>query len=200
MSLLKSKAQLAADNTALRHQLIVLRRKLPGRVRLSNGDRFFFVWLYRLFPSVLNAVRIIQPETLVRWHREGFRRYWRWKSRARTDRPPVDSGLRSLIRQMNVENPLWGAPRIHGELLKLGFDVAQSTVAKYMNRRRGPPSQGWRTFLHNHAPEIAAIDLFVVPTISFGLLYGLVVVSLARSHLVWIDVTANPTQTGSRGR
>ena len=193
MSLLRSKARLAADNTALRHQLIVLHRKLPGRIQLSNSDRFFFVWLYRLFPSVLDAILIIQPETLVRWHRDGFRCYWRWKSRSRIGRPPIDLELRSLIRQMHEENPLWGAPRIHGELLKLGFDVAQSTVAKYMSRRRGPPSQGWRTFLHNHAPDIAAIDLFVVPTINFGLLYGLLIVSLARRHLVWINVTANPT-------
>ncbi len=191
-SLIMSKARRAADNTALRHQLIVLRRKLPGRVRLSNDDRLFFVWLWRLFPSALDAVLIIRPETLIRWHREGFRRYWRWKSRARGGRPRVDSERRSQIRQMNVENPLWGAPRIHGERLKLGFDVAQSTVAKYMIRRRGPPSQGWRTFLQNHAPDIAAIDLFVVPTINFGLLYGLVIVGLARRNLIWVNVTANP--------
>lgn len=192
-SLLMSRVQLAADNTALRHQLIVLRRKLPGCVRLSNGDRLFFVWLCRLFPSALNAVLIIRPEMLVRWHRESFRCHWRWRSRARGGRPRIDAELRSLIRQMNAENPLWGAPRTHGELLKLGFDVAQLTVAKHMIRRRGPSSQGWRTFLQNHAPDITAIDLLAVPTIDFSLLYGLVIVGLARRHLIWINVTANPT-------
>jgi hypothetical protein len=170
-----------------------LRRKLRGRVKLSNADRLFFVWLYRLFPSISRAMLIIRPDTLVRWHRAGFRHYWRWKSRGRVGRPRIDRDLRALIRRMSVENVLWGAPRIHGELLKLGFEVAQSTVAKYMVRRRGPPSQTWRTFLRNHAPDIAAIDLFVVPTISFGLLYGLVVIRIARRNLVWVNVTAHPT-------
>ena len=110
---------------------------------------------------------IVRPETLVYWHRAGFRRYWRWKSRSRGGRPQIETDLRALIRRMSKENHLWGAPRIHGELLKLGFDVAQSTVAKYMVKRRGPPSQEWRTFLRNQAPDIAAIDLFVVPTIGF---------------------------------
>ena len=136
---------------------------------------------------------IIRPDTLVRWHRAGFRRYWSWKSRSRIGRPKVDYELRALIRRMSAENPLWGAPRIHGELLKLGFGVAQSTVAKNMVKRRGPPSQTWRTFLRNHAPDIAAIDLFVVPTISFGLLYGLIVIRIARRDLVWVNVTAHPT-------
>jgi hypothetical protein len=172
-SSLRSKAALEAENAALRQQIVVLRRKLRGRIMLSNGDRLFFVWLYRLFPSILRAILIIRPDTLVRWHRSGFRRYWRWKSRLRLGRPPVERELRTLIRQMSVENPLWGAPRIHGELLKLGFEVAQSTVAKYMIKWPRPRSQTWRTFLRNHAPDIAAIDLFVVPTISFGLLYGL---------------------------
>ena len=108
-------------------------------------------------------------------------------------RPKIESDLRALILRMSMENPLWGAPRIHGELLKLGFDVAQSSVAKYMVKRRGPPSQGWRTFLHNHAPDIAAMDLFVVPTIGFDLLYAFVIVHLNRRDLVWIDVTTNPT-------
>jgi len=108
--------------------------------------------LYRWFPSILKAVTIIRPETLVRWHRAGFRRYWRWKSRSLGGRPQLDAGLRALIRQMSVDNPLWGAPRIHGELLKLGFEIAQSSVAKYMVKRSWPPSQGWRTFLRNHSP------------------------------------------------
>src|ERR1700694_2043915 len=163
----KSKSRLEAENAALRHQLIILRRKVRGRVRLTNGDRWFFIQLYRWFPSVLKAITIVRPETLVRWHRAGFRRYWRRKSNQRGGRPRIEMELRALIRQMSTENQLWSAPRIHGELLKLGFSVAQSTVAKYMVKRRGPPSQGWRTFLRNHAPDIAAMDLFVVPTIGF---------------------------------
>jgi transposase InsO family protein len=189
----KSKGRLEAENLALRHQLIVLRRKMRGRVQLANSDRWFFIQLYRWFPSILQVVTIIRPETLVGWHRAGFRRYWRWKSRSRGGRPRIESDLRSLIRQMSMENPLWGAPRIHGELLKLGFEVAQSTAAKYMAKRRGPPSQGWRTFLRNHAPDIAAVDLFVVPTIGFRLLYGIVIMRLDRRRLVWTNVTANPT-------
>jgi len=119
--------------------------------------------------------------------------YWRWKSRRRGGRRQIEADLRALIRQMSTENLLWGAPRIHGELLKLGFAVAQSSVAKYMVKRRGPPSQGWCTFLHNHAPDIAAMDLFVVPTIGFKLLYGFVILRLDRRDLVWISVTTNPT-------
>ncbi len=192
-SLFKSKSRLEAENAALRHQLIVLQRKTRGRVHLTNGDRLFLVHLYRWFPSVLKAITIIRPETLVRWHRAGFRRYWRWKSRSLGGRPRIAADLRALIRQMSAENPLWGAPRIHGELLKLGFEVAQSSVAKYMVKRCGPPSQGWRTFLRNHAPDIGAMDLFVVPTIGFDLLYVLVIVRLARRDLVWINATSNPT-------
>jgi transposase InsO family protein len=189
----KSKNRLEAENAVLRHQLVVLRRKLKGRARLTNNDRWFFVQMYRWFPPILKVVTIIEPETLVRWHRAGFRRYWRWKSRSRGGRPQIDAELRALIRHMSMENLLWGAPRIHGELLKLGFSVAQSTVATYMVKRRGPPSQGWRTFLRNHAPDIAAMDLFVVPTIGFKLLYGFVIVRLSRRDLVWINVTTNPT-------
>jgi transposase InsO family protein len=189
----KSKSRLEAENAVLRHQLIVLRRKLKGRARLTNNDRWFLVQMYRWFPSILTVVTIVQPETLVRWHRAGFRRYWRWKSRRRGGRPPIEAELRALIRQMSRENLLWGAPRIHGELLKLGFSVAQSSVAKYMVKHRGPPSQGWRTFLRNHAPDIAAMDLFVVPTIGFKLLYGFVIIRLDRRDLAWINVTTNPT-------
>ena len=187
----KSKSRLEAENAALRHQVSVLQRRVIGRVQLTNGDRLFLVMLYRWFPSVLKAIAIIRPETLVHWHRAGFRRYWRWKSRSLGGRPRIDAELRALIRRMSAENPLWGAPRIHGELLKLGFEVAQSSVAKYMVKRCGPPSQGWRT--RNHAPGIAAIDLFVVPTIGFNLLYVLVVVRLVRRDLVWINVTSHPT-------
>jgi Integrase core domain len=189
----KSKLRLEAENAVLRHQLIVLRRRLHGRVRFTNHDRWFLIQLYRWFPSILQVLTVIRPETLVRWHRAGFRCYWRWKSLGRGGRPQIETELRALIRRMSIENPLWGAPRIHGELLKLGFEIAQSSVAKYMVKRRGPPSQGWRTFLHNHAPNIAAMDLFVVPTISFDLLYALIIVRLDRRGLVWINITANPT-------
>ena len=189
----KSKLRLEAENAVLRHQLIVLRRRLHGRVRLTNYDRWFFIQLYRWFPSILRVLTIIRPETLVRWHRAGFRCYWRWKTNSRGGRPQIQIELRVLIRQMSTENPLWGAPRIHGELLKLGFQVAQSSVAKYMAKRHGPPSQGWCTFLRNHAPNIAAMGLFVVPTIGFKLLYAFVVLRLDRRDLVWINVTAHPT-------
>jgi len=189
----KSKCRLEAENAALRYQLIVLRRKMRGRIRLTNSDRLVFIQLYRWFPSVLKVITVIRPETLVRWHRAGFRRYWRWKSRSFGGRPQIDTELRALIQQMSIENLLWGAPRIHGELLKLGFEVAESSVAKYMVKRRGPPSQGWRTFLRNHAPEIAAMDLFAVPTIGFDLLYAFIIIRLDRRDLVWINVTTHPT-------
>jgi hypothetical protein len=189
----KSKSWLEAENAVLRHQLIVLRRKMRGRARLTNNDRWFFIQLYRWFPSILAVLTIIQPETVVRWHRVGFRCYWRWKSRPRGGRRQIETDLRALIRRMSMENPVWGAPRIHGELLKLGFEVAQTSVAKYMVRRCRPPSQGWRTFLRNHAQDITAMDLFVVPTIGFHLLYAFVIVRLDRRDLVWINVTANPT-------
>src|SRR5258708_24694779 len=189
----KSKSRLGAENMVLRHQLNVLRRKAQGRIWLPNSDRWFFVQLYRWFPSILQVLTVVRPETLVHWHRTGFRCYWRWKSRSGGGRPQISADLRALIRRMNREDPLSGAPRIHGGLLKLGFEVAQSTVAKYMIKRHGPPSQGWRTFLHNHAPDIAAMDLFVVPTIGFDLLYAFVIVRLDRRDLVWINVTANPT-------
>jgi len=189
----KSKSRLEAENAALRHQVTVLRRRVRGRLEFTNGDRWFFVQLYRWFPSILNAIAVIRPETLLRWHRVGFRRYWRWKSRSLGGRPQIGPDIRALIQRMSIENPLWGAPRIHGELLKLGVEVAQSSVAKYMVKRRGPPSQGWCTFLRNHAPDLAAMDLFVVPTVSFDLLYALVIVRLDRRDLVWINVTSNPT-------
>jgi hypothetical protein len=162
----KSKSRLEAENAALRYQLIVLRRRVRGRVQFTNSDRLFLVQLYRWFPSVLKVITIIRPETLVRWHRAGFRQHWRWKSRSLGGRPKIAADLRALIRQMSAENPLWGALRIHGELLKLGFEVAQSSVAM--------PGTA------DHAPDIAAMDLFIVPTIGFDLLYVLVIVRLAR--------------------
>ena len=190
----RSTARLEAENAVLRQQLIVLGRTCRGRARLTNSDRLFFVQLYRWFPSIIGVLQIIRPETLIRWHRTGFRSYWRWKSRNRGGRPRIDTDLRALIKQMSLENPLWGAPRVHGELLKLGFEVSQSTVAKYMPKRHGrPPGQSWWTFLRNHAPETAAMDLFVVPTLAFRLLYGFIIVRLDRRELVWIAVTRTPT-------
>jgi hypothetical protein len=151
----KTQARLEAEIVLLRHQLNVLRRRVPSKPRLTVADRLLFVWLYRLFPSVLNAVTIVQPATVIRWHRTGFRLYWRWKSRSLGGRPRVPVEIRRLIREMSLANRLWGAPRIHGELLKLGIEVAQSTVAKYMARRGRGRSQTWKTFLHNHAQASA---------------------------------------------
>jgi hypothetical protein len=188
-------SRLEAENATLRRQLIVLQRQVRGRVQFTNSDRLFFLQLYRWFPSIVEAMTTVRPETLVRWHRAGFRRYWRWKSRNLGGRPPIDAGLRALIRQMSIENVLWGAPRIQGELLRLGFAVAQSTVAKYMVKRGGPSGPTWGTFLRNHAPHIAAMDLFVVPTISFVQLYVLLIVRLARRDLVWINVTSAGAST-----
>jgi hypothetical protein len=148
-SCLQSRERLKAEVVVLRHQLNVLRRKTPKRLKLSNSDRVLFVWLYRMFPGVADVITIIRPETVIGWHRAGFRASWGWKSRNRGGRPKVDRELRDLVRRMCEENPLWGAPLVHGELLKLGFGVAQSTVSKYMLRGRRPPSQGWKTFLRN---------------------------------------------------
>ena len=193
VDLIRSRAALEAEIWALRQQLSVLRRTAPKRFVFSAIDRLIFVGLYRLFPKVCDALAIVKPDTIVRWHRAGFRSYWRWKSRRHVGRPIVPPEIRKLIREMSITNPLWGAPRIHGELLKLGIDVGQTSVAKYMARRRGPPSQGWKTFLHNHADGIAAIDLFVVPTISFRLLYGLLIMEHGRRQILWFGVTAHPT-------
>src|SRR5216684_3670789 len=193
VSVFRSKGRLEAEIVILRHQLNVLRRRTPSRARLTLIDRLIFVWLYRLRPSVLSAVVIVQPETVVRWHREGFRLYWRWKSRARGGRPRIPRDLRDLIREMSVANPLWGAPRIHGELLKLGIEVAQSTVAKYMAKRGGGSSQTWKTFLRNHAAGIAAMDFLIVPTIGFRLLFVLVILRHQRWRLISLTVTTNPT-------
>ena len=191
---LKSRARLEAENLVLRQQLNVLIRKLPKRLRLTNSDRLLLVWLYRLFPSILSVIRIVRPETVIRWHRRGFQAYWRWKSRPGVGRPPIDGKIRDLIRQMSMANPLWGAPRVHGELLMLGIEVAQSTVAKYMvPRSRRPPSQSWKTFVRNHAAGIASIDLFVVPTAFFKLLYAVVILGHERRRLIGFGVTAHPS-------
>ena len=189
----RSREELKAEIVILRHQLNVLQRKFPKKPRLSGTDRALFVWLYRLFPRVIGAITIIQPETVIGWHRAGFKAWWRWKSRNRGGRPKIEQELRDLIRRMCEENPLWGAPRIHGELLKLGFDVAQSTVSKYMLRERKPPSQGWKAFLRNHADGIAAVDFLVVPTLTFERLFAFIVLGIGRRKICWIGVTMNPT-------
>jgi hypothetical protein len=173
----------------LRRQINVLRRTAPKRLSFSVFDRLVFVGLYRLFAKICDALAIVKPDTIVGWHRAGFRFYWRRKSRRRGGRPKVPLEIRRLIREMSTANPLWGAPRIHGELLKLGIDICQTSVAKYMVKRRGPPSQGWNTFIRNHADGIAAMDLFVVPTISFRLLYGLLIMAHGRRQILWFGVT-----------
>ena len=177
----------------LRQQINVLRRTAPKGLRFSTIDRLVLATACRSFPKAYNALAIVRPDTVIRWHCAGFRMYWRWKSRCRPGRPTISLEIRRLIRQMSIENPLWGAPRIHGELLKLGIDVGQTSVAKYMARRRGPPSQGWKTFLRNHADGIAAMDLFVVPTVSFRLLYCLLIIGQGRRQILWLGVTAHPT-------
>src|SRR6476659_362006 len=190
----KARATLEAENLVLRQQVNVLRRRTPKRPHLNNTDRFLFVWLYRWFPSVLEVVAIVRPETIIRWHRAGFRAYWRWRSRTRAGRPKVSAELRALIGEMSRANALWGAPRIHGELLKLGFEVAQSTVARYMCRHSRPPSQGWRTFLSNHVDGSAAIDLFILPTIAFQILFCIVCHCAPRTTtlgVVWRDGKPN---------
>ena len=182
-----------SENLALRQQIIVLQRIAPKRLCFNRFDRLIFVSLYRLFPDLRDALAVVRPETVIRWHRAGFRAYWRWRSRPRRGRPTVPLEIRQLIREMSLANPLWGAPRIHGELLKLGIAIGQTSVAKYMARRRGPPSPGWRTFLRNHADGIAAMDLFVVPTMSFRLLYGLLILRHDRRRLLWLETTTHPT-------
>jgi hypothetical protein len=191
--LLRSRATLEAEIVVLRQQINVLRRASPRRLRFGSIDRLILGGVCRLFPKMYDTLAIVRPDTVIRWHRAGFRLYWRWKSRRRCGRPTVPLEIRRLIREVSIANPLWGAPRIHGELLKLGIDVGQTSVAKYMARRRAPPSQGWKTFLRNHADGIVAMDLFVVPTISFGLLYGLLIMGHGRRQILWLGVTAHPT-------
>src|SRR6202790_547550 len=193
IGLFRSRASLQAEILTLRHQLNVLRRKSPQRLTFTSIDRLVFAGLYRLAPGVLDALKIVRPETVICWHRAGFRAYWRWKSRRRSGRPKTALEIRQLIREMSLANPLWGAPQVHGELLKLGIDVGQTSVAKYMTSLRRPPSQGWKTFLRNHADGIVSIDLFVVPTVSFRLLYGLLILQHGRRQILWLGVTAHPT-------
>lgn len=185
-------ATLVAENLALRHQLNVLQRSVK-RPRLRQRDRIFWSWLSRLWPGWRSVLVIVQPETVVRWHQQGFRLYWRWKSRSKAGRPTVDREIRDLIRRMARENPTWGAPRILSELLLLGHDVAESTVSKYMPRQSKPPSQTWRTFLTNHAGQIAACDFFTVPTVTFQVLCVFVILRHDRRRAVHFNVTTSPT-------
>jgi hypothetical protein len=193
VDLFKSRRRLQAENLLLRHQLNVALRYAPRRLRLRGVDRAVLVGLVRFRPDLARSVRVVKPETVLRWHRMGFRAYWRWKSQKRAGRLKIDRDLRDLIRRMSQDNPLWGASRIHGELLMLGFEVAQSTVSKYMTPGRRPPSQSWKTFLRNHADAIAAIDLCVVPTVTFDRLFAFLVVGHGRRRLLRIEVTKHPT-------
>lgn len=194
-STLRCRLELTAEILALRHQLVVLRRQAPKRLRLLHTDRLFWVMLSRIWTGWRQAVQIVTPDTVVAWHRRGFALYWRWRSRPRgTGRPPVAKDIRDLIRRMQTANPLWGAPRIHAELQKLGIDIAETTVAKYIRRwPTNPPSQNWRTFLSNHASQLASMDFFTVPTATFRVLFVLVILSHDRRRIVHFKVTAHPT-------
>jgi hypothetical protein len=189
----RSRASLELELVALRHQVTVLRRQRPGQLRLFSADRLLWVWLYRVWPQVLDAMMLVKPATVVQWHRKGFRLYWRWRSR-RQGRPQMSTEIRDLIRRMSLANPLWGAPRIHGELLKLGIQVSQATVGRCLPWRPKVPSPTWHSFLHNHLTDIAAIDMFVVATATFRLLYTLIVLGHDRRRIIHFAVTQNPTQ------
>jgi hypothetical protein len=189
----RSRTALELELVALRHQVTVLRRQRPGQPQLLSADRLLWVWLYRIWPQVLDAMVLVKPTTVVQWHRQGFRLYWRRRSR-HLGRPRMSREIRDLIRTMSQANPLWGAPRIHGELLKLGFDVSQATVGRYLPWRPKVPSPTWRSFLQNHMHDTAAVDMFVVVTATFQLLYALLVLSHERRNVIHFDVTQNPTQ------
>jgi transposase InsO family protein len=192
-ALLRSQGELAAENLALRQQLAVLkeRRKRP---RLRKRDRIFWVWLSRLWTGWRSALLIVQPDTVVAWHRQGWKLYWRWKSlTGKVGRPRIDAEIRKLIRRMCRQNPSWGAPRIHSELQLLGYDVSETTVDKYMVRHRKPPSQTWRTFLDNHVRDIVAVDFFTVPTATFRILFCFIVLRHHRRLVAHFNVTAHPT-------
>lgn len=188
----KSRRQLALENIALRHQLEIHQRN-ANRPRLKPSDRALWALLSRLLPDWRRHLTIVQPDTVIRWHRAGWRLYWRWRSRPGPGRPQVPSEIRALIRRMSLENPLWGAPRIHGELLKLGIEISQGAVSKYMVRRPGPSAQTWQTFIRNHMTEIVAVDFFTVHTAVFSTLSVFLVLSLPRRRIIHFNVTANPT-------
>jgi putative transposase len=189
----RSRATLQLEILALRHQLQVLQRSRRRRVHLTQADRLLWVWLSRIWTEWRSAIVIVRPETVIAWHRRAFRRFWTWKSRHPIGRPAVSSDVRALIRTMSHANPLWGAPRIHGELLKLGIEISQASVAKYLVRHRRPPSQSWRTFLANHIQQIMAADFFVVPTATGRLLFVLVMLAHHRRRVVHVAVTEHPT-------
>ena len=193
-SCFQSRASLQVENLALRHQINVLRRGRRRRLPLKPGGRLLWVWLSRLWTGWGFALVIVKPETVIAWHRRGFRLYWTWKSRnVRPGRPDIPRKVRDLIRNMSLANPLWGAPRIHGELLNLGIELSQATVAKYMARQRKPPSQTWRTFLENHVQQLVSADFFIVPTVTFRVLYVFIVLAHERRRLLHFNVTAHPT-------
>ena len=192
-SSLTSRDQLIVENMMLRQQLAMLQQSVK-RPRVSPLDRLYWVLFSKTFAQWRAMLRVLHPDTVVRWHRLGFRRYWTFKSRRhRAGRPPIDADIRKLIRQMQSTNVGWGAPRIHGELLKLGIDISQATVPKYIKRQRKPPSQTWRTFLTNHAECLSSIDFFTVPTVTFRILYIFIVLSHDRRHIVHFNVTEHPT-------
>lgn len=194
-SLFAGRSDLLLENLALRQQLAVLTAKRP-RPRMRTADRFFWVVLRRVWPRWKEVLVLVQPDTVVRWHREGFRRYWRWKSRAKdAGRPPTKAEIRALVRRMAADNPTWGAPRIHGELLMLGIEVSERTVSRYMPKRPADPDarQRWRSFLRNHREVLAAMDFFTVPTATFRVLYVFFVIHHARRTVLHVRVTAHPT-------
>jgi transposase InsO family protein len=188
----KDRVTLVAENLALRQQLIVLHRRVP-RPPIDDGDRAFWVNLVSLWSGWRSALLIVRPATVVRWHRMGFRWYWRFKCRPGGGRPKIPVPVRQLTRRMSRANPLWGAPRIRAELVRIGIEVSEATVARYRVRVRKPPSATWRAFLDNHARELVAIDFFVVPTVGFKLLWGFVVLSHDRRRIVHVNATANPS-------
>ena len=190
--ILWNRAGIVAENLALRHQLAILHQK-SKRPRLRSRDRIFWAWLSRIWSGWRSALLIVRPDTVVRWHRQGFKLYWRWKSRKKIGRPAIPADIRTLIRRMARENLKWGVPRIQSELALLGLDIAESTVAKYLKRCPKSPSQTWRTFLENHVGDIAAIDFLVVPTVRFRLLYCFVVLRHEQRRVVHFNVTAHPT-------
>ncbi len=188
-----SRASLVVENVALRQQLAVLNRRSP-RPRPRRRDRAFWVVLRRLWSGWRDVLVIVQPASVIRWHRQGFRLFWRWKSRCgRPGRPGTAVGVRALIKEMAGTNPLWGAPRIHGELLKLGIDISERTVGRLMPKVRKPPSQTWRAFLENHVKDLASMDFFFVPTVTFQVLYVLVILRHDRRSIVHVNVTRHPT-------
>jgi transposase InsO family protein len=194
LSICRSRAALQVENLALRHQVGVLRRSMRKRPKLTPVDRLLWVWLSRIWRDWRSALAIVKPETVVAWHRAGFRLFWTWKvRRGQPGRPLISCEVRDLIRRMCRQNPGWGAPRIHGELLKLGIDIGESSVSKYMVRCRKPPSQTWRTFLENHLTQLVSIDFFTVPTIRFQVLYVFLVLAHDRRRILHFNVTAHPT-------